>query len=86
MVMIRSSLLVSRTEKSSRNWLSTDIAKRTFVLVPGAAAMSEPSQDETYSDAETAARMEAALKRALATPHKPHTASKGKRKESSQSK
>ena len=39
-------------------------------------------KDETYSDAETAARMEAALKRALATPHKPHSASKGKRPES----
>lgn len=41
---------------------------------------------DTYSDAETAARMEAALKRALATPPKPHMASKGKRRESSQSK
>lgn len=27
---------------------------------------------ETYSDAETQARAEAALKRMLATPHKPH--------------
>ena len=42
--------------------------------------------DDTYSPEETAARMEAALKKALATPHKPHSASKGKRKESSQSK
>ena len=41
---------------------------------------------DDYSAVETAARMEAALKRALATPHKPHTASKGKRAVSSQSK
>lgn len=30
--------------------------------------------DESFSDAETVARREAALKRALATPHKPHKA------------
>jgi len=48
--------------------------------------MDHSTRDETYSDAETAARMEAALKRALATPHQPHTASKGRRAESSQSK
>ena len=48
--------------------------------------MNGDMQNETYSETETAARMEAALKRALATPHKPHTASKGKRAESSQSK
>ncbi|MFC4290975.1 hypothetical protein ACFOWX_00915 [Sphingorhabdus arenilitoris] len=42
-------------------------------------------KDETYTEAETEARREAALKRMLATPHKPHKASKGKRKESSQS-
>lgn len=41
---------------------------------------------DTYSEAETVARMQAALKRALATPPRPHTASKAKRKESSQSK
>ena len=41
---------------------------------------------ESYSEAETVARREAALKRTFATPHKPHTASKGKRGESSQSK
>lgn len=53
----------------------------------GDTAMSnDPSHDEAYSDAETIARMNAGLKRALATPPKPHTASKGKRKESSQSK
>lgn len=33
---------------------------------------------DTYSDAETVARMQAALKRALTTPPKPHSASKGK--------
>lgn len=30
------------------------------------------SKDETYSEEETVARREAALKRMLATPHKPH--------------
>ena len=47
---------------------------------------ADQKQDDTYSEAETAARAEATLKRMLATPHKPHSASKGKRKESSQSK
>ena len=37
---------------------------------------------ETYTDAETVARREAALQRAFATPHKPHSASKVKRVES----
>lgn len=46
---------------------------------------ADPKND-TYSDTETAARMETALKRALATPPKPHSATKGKRPESSQSK
>lgn len=38
------------------------------------SAMSDtnPKEDETYSEAETVARREAALKRMLATPHKPH--------------
>jgi hypothetical protein len=36
--------------------------------------MSDKDQ-ETYSEAETLARAEAALKRMLATPHKPHKAS-----------
>jgi hypothetical protein len=31
-------------------------------------------QDDTYSEAETVARREAALKRAFATPPKPHKA------------
>ena len=42
--------------------------------------------DETFSEEETEARREATLKQMLATPHKPHTASKGKRGKSSQSK
>ena len=41
---------------------------------------------DAYSEAETEARREAALQRMFATPHKPHEASKGRRKESSQSK
>jgi hypothetical protein len=40
------------------------------------------NQDDTYSEAETVARREAALKRAFATPHKPHKASKVGRRES----
>jgi hypothetical protein len=39
-------------------------------------------QDDTYSEEETVARREAALKRAFATPHKPHKASKVKGDES----
>jgi len=34
--------------------------------------MDQKSSDDFYSDEETAARMERALKRALSTPHKPH--------------
>jgi len=39
-------------------------------------------KSETYSEAETEARREAALKRMLATPHKPHKDSKVKGRES----
>lgn len=38
--------------------------------------MKSSPESDTYSKAETAARREAALKRMLATPHKPHKASK----------
>jgi hypothetical protein len=48
--------------------------------------MSDPSPDDTYSEAETAARREAALQRAFATPHKPHEPIGKRRKESSQGK
>ena len=42
-----------------------------------------PRDDDTYSDAETAARADAALKRMLATPPKQHKDSKlGARRES----
>ncbi len=34
--------------------------------------MTKTPQDDQYSDEETAARMEQALRRALNTPHKPH--------------
>ena len=37
--------------------------------------MGDDPKDETYSEAETKARAEAALKVMLATPHKPHKAS-----------
>lgn len=43
-------------------------------------------RDELRSEVETEALREATLKVMLATPHKPHVASKGKRRESSQSK
>ena len=49
----------------------------------GSNGMTKDStESETYSDAETKARAEATLKRMLATPHKPHKASKVKAKES----
>jgi hypothetical protein len=35
-------------------------------------SMTDDPSAETYSEAETEARREAALKRMLATPHKPH--------------
>jgi hypothetical protein len=42
--------------------------------------MGDPKQDETYSEEETERRAAAALKRMLATPHRPHKDSKkGKR-------
>jgi hypothetical protein len=42
--------------------------------------MSDPKLEETYSEEETVRRREAALKRMLATPHKPHKQAKlGKR-------
>jgi hypothetical protein len=44
--------------------------------------MPETNQSDTYSEAETVARREAALKRAFATPHKPHKDSKAGRRES----
>jgi hypothetical protein len=34
-------------------------------------ANTDQKQEDTYSEAETVARQEAALKRAFATPHKP---------------
>jgi len=43
---------------------------------------ADQKQHDTYSDAETVARREAALKNMLATPHKPHRASGKKRVES----
>ncbi|MEA2998555.1 MAG: hypothetical protein QOK17_388 [Sphingomonadales bacterium] len=36
--------------------------------------MADDPKSDTYSEAETEARREAALKRMLATPHKPHKA------------
>lgn len=39
--------------------------------------MTDPDQNsETYSEEETVARREAALKRAFAMPHKPHNETK----------
>ena len=35
---------------------------------------TDSKDDDTYSEAETVERREAALKRMLATPHKPHRA------------
>lgn len=44
----------------------------------GSRDMAKTDQEDTYSEAETVARREAALKRAFATPHKPHKAKGGK--------
>jgi hypothetical protein len=45
------------------------------------SATVKPPKDDQFSDEETLARAEAALKRMLATPHKPHSEMKvGKRK------
>ena len=41
---------------------------------------------DELSEAETARRREAAIKRMLATPHKPHAKPKGKKKKRSQKK
>ena len=38
--------------------------------------MTDPKSDEAYSEEETVRRREAALKRMLQTPHKPHKESK----------
>jgi hypothetical protein len=48
--------------------------------------MKKHSVDDSFSTHETELRREAALARMLATPHKPHKASKKGGKESSQSK
>jgi len=42
---------------------------------------TDQKQDDTYSEAETMARREAALKRAFATPHRPQKDSKAKARE-----
>lgn len=42
--------------------------------------MTKTPPDDTYSEAETEARREAALTRMLATPHKPHQPINGKAK------
>jgi hypothetical protein len=34
--------------------------------------MADPNLEDTYSEEDTVTRREAALKRMLATPHKPH--------------
>lgn len=44
--------------------------------------MADSKDEKTYSDAETAARREAALTKMLATPHKPHRPMGKKRVES----
>lgn len=41
--------------------------------------MANDPKDETYSEEETVARREAALKRMLATPHNPHKPLKDER-------
>jgi len=45
-----------------------------------------PPNEDTYSEAETVARREAALKRAFAMPHKPHEPIRKRKRVESQSK
>lgn len=45
-------------------------------------ADTDQSDSDTYSEAETVERREAALKQAFATPHKPHKPGKEKAAES----
>lgn len=42
--------------------------------------MTKPTPNDTLSEAETEARREATLKRMFATPHKPHKATREKKK------
>jgi hypothetical protein len=58
----------------------------TFSSASEVMVMKNDPKDETYTEAETVARREAALKYALTTPPKPHHAMRKGRKESSQSK
>ena len=64
------------------------MARLSFSLGPSykGDGMTNPKQDDNYSEAETEARREAALQRMFVTPRKPHEASGKRRKESSQSK
>ena len=45
--------------------------------------MATDQDSESYSESETEARREAALKRMLATPHKPHNTLDGKSRKDS---
>lgn len=62
------------------------VLRKMLSTPPKPHELPPESTVDAYSPEETDARREAALARMLATPHKPHKASKGKRKESSQSK
>ena len=48
------------------------IFTKNSILDGFASSMKKAPNDEMYSDEETAARREAALKRAFTMPHKPH--------------
>lgn len=71
--------LVTNSPRARKN--SPNTRCWTAGLILAVSMEAEPNR-ETYSEAETEARREAALKNMLATPHKPHSASKKGSRES----
>ena len=74
----------SAPDQALNAWPMAVANSSNFLSLPGSDPMKNADlpTDDTYSEAETIARREAALKRALATPHKSRKPSKAKGKES----
>ena len=80
-------LQTATTEPIAANWLIVghDVSGKSEMGDgwEGSKDMSRAnSEEDTCSELETVARMDATLKRMLATPHKPHKDSKVGRRES----